>query len=235
MILIIAAMEEEYSAIEKLMKDVKAGQHHFVKYHQGKIHDQEVMLMLSGIGKVNAGAALVTILNDFTISYIINVGSAGGLVSDYDVNVFDIVIAKRVVQHDVDLTLANRLPGVLPDLPQYYESEVDSNILNELDKNGLTYHYATIASGDQFVCDLETVNKIVNNFEDVCAVEMEAGAIAQIAYLHQIPFVVFRSISDVVNKESDNQIQFEKYIEKAAENSALATSIAIKYLKAAVR
>lgn len=230
MILIIAAMEEEYQEIEKLMHNKKADKYHFVKYHTGTIHDKKVMLMLSGIGKVNATASLTAILNKFEISFIINVGSAGGVDSNYDVNVYDIVIAKKVCQHDVDLTFANRLPGVIPGLPQYYESEVNEKIFEELNENNLTYHYATIASGDQFVCDLNTINKITNNFEDVCAVEMEAGAIAQVAYMYQIPFVVFRSISDVINKHSDNQIQFEKYIEQAAKNSAIATSIALKYL-----
>ena len=223
-------MESEYREIEKLIENEQAGTCGFVKYHQGKVNDKEVMLMLSGVGKVNAAASLITILNHFDIDYIINVGSAGGVVVDYDVNVFDVVVAKKVCQHDVDLTLADRLPGVLPDLPQYYESEVNPQIFKELEQHNLTYHYATIASGDQFICDLGIVERIVNNFEDVCAVEMEAGAIAQVAYMHKIPFVVFRSISDVVNKASDNQIQFEKYIEQAAKNSALATSIAIKYM-----
>ncbi|MDF9866681.1 adenosylhomocysteine nucleosidase [Bacilli bacterium PM5-3] len=224
MILAIAAMEEEYQELEKMMVDAKEGVCEDVKYHLGKIADKEVMLMLSGVGKVNAAYALTTILNYFDVSFIVNIGSAGGVVKDYDVNVLDIVIAKKVCYHDVDLTLANRLPGVLPNTPQYFEATLTDEMLKAIDSTGLNYHCATIASGDQFVCDLDSVKYITETFEDVCACEMEAGAIAHIAYLRKIPFVVFRSISDVVGKEQDNQMQFEEYIKQASLNSSLAAA-----------
>ena len=230
MILAIAAMESEYQELEAMMVNKSEGIATDIKYHLGKIKGKDVMLMLSGVGKVNAAYALTTILNNFAVDFVINIGSAGGVVKDHDVKVMDVVIAKKVCNHDVDLTLANRLPGVLPNTPQYFESAVTMEMLNAFETTGLSYHYATIASGDQFVCDLARIDYITTHFEDVCAVEMEAGAIAQICYLRKIPFVVFRSISDVVNQYQDNQMQFEEYIKQASINSARAASKIIEVL-----
>ena len=52
-----------------------------------------------------------------------------------------------------------------------------------------------IASGDQFVADQGVKDEIIKNF-DACAVEMEGAAIAQAAYLNNVPFLVVRAISD---------------------------------------
>lgn len=222
MILVIAAMDEEYQELEKLMNDGKQIMCCDIKCYLGYINNKEVLLMLSGVGKVNAAYSLTTILRKYAISFVVNIGSAGGIVNEHNVSALDIVIAKKVCYHDVDLTLANRLPGVLPNLPQYFESSLTKEMLDALEDSGLKYHHATIASGDQFVCDLDRVSYITETFDDVCAVEMEAGAIAHLCFLNKIPFVVFRSISDVVGLEADNQMQFEEYIEQASKNSARA-------------
>jgi adenosylhomocysteine nucleosidase len=230
MILVIAAMEVEYQALLDLLDDDQEKEIFGVKHHLGKIDDKEIILMLSGIGKVNASSNITSILNEYFIDYIINIGSAGGVVNDYQVKQLDIVVAKQVCQHDVDLIAADRPLGQLPDLPIYYQASINDDMMQALTKTGLEYHYATIASGDTFVATMDKVNYITNHFDDVCAVEMEAGAIAQIAYLRKIPFVVFRSISDVVGHQQSNQLQFEQYIEKASQNSALAAHAIIKVL-----
>ena len=230
MILAIAAMNSEYQELEKFLEDKKSGEIDGIKYDIGTIDNKEVMLMLSGVGKVNAAYTFTTILNNFKIDFVVNIGSAGGVVNNHHVKPLDIVVARKVCYHDVDLTLANRLPGVLPNTPQYFEATLNDKMLKALDELDLTYHYATIASGDQFVCDLGKVEYITKTFDDVCAVEMEAGAIAHLCYLKKIPFVVFRSISDVINENEDNQMQFEEYIKQASHNSALATKKIIEQL-----
>jgi len=233
MILCIAAMQEEYDALLELMSDPKEEIIHGVNVHKGTINHKDVLLMLSGIGKVNAACSTITILNHYNdIDFIINIGSAGGLENNYHVKQLDIIVGKKVVQHDVDLSSAGYELGQLPGgLPLYFEASVTQAMLDALDKTDLTYHYATIASGDSFVASEEKADFIASNFEDVCAVEMEAGAIAQIAYIRKIPFVVFRSISDVVGHEEDgNQLQFDKYILPASKNSALATKAIIETL-----
>lgn len=223
MILIIAAMPEEYNALASMMDAKVEDEFHHIKYATGLIDAKEVILMLSGVGKVNAAYSLATILCKFKVSFIINIGSAGGVVNDHHVKPLDIVVAKQVVQHDVDLKLAGRDAGVLPDLPQYYPAYQSEEIIAKLNECPIKTHYATIATGDQFVCDLHRIAEIVEDFSDVCAVEMEAGAIAQIAYINNIPFMVIRSISDVIGLEKDNQTQFDEYIKQASNNSALLT------------
>lgn len=227
MILIIAAMSEEYQELEKLMIEKHAGIIHGIKYHQGILNEAKVILMLSGIGKVNAAASLVTVLNEFDIDYVINIGSAGGVVNEHHVKPLDIIVAKKVCYHDVDLTMANRPKGQLPDLPLYFETSITKNMLELLDKEAINYHYATITSGDEFVGRVERVEQIVSEFDDVCAIEMEAGAVAQICYQRKLPFIILRSISDVVGDDTSNQLQFKEYIKKASLNSAKITQLLI--------
>ena len=52
-----------------------------------------------------------------------------------------------------------------------------------------------VASGDQFVADKETKEKIIANTQAYCT-EMEGAAIGQAAYLNGIPYLVIRAISD---------------------------------------
>lgn len=227
MILIVAAMEEEYNELAILLENSKKANVQGVNHHLGKLEGKEVILMLSGIGKVNTAASLTTIINEYEIDFVINIGSAGGVLNQYNVKVLDIVVAKKVCYHDVDLTMANRPKGQLPGLPQYFETNVSKQMLELLDESEFDFHYATIASGDEFVGKIERITEIVNTFDDVCAIEMEAGAVAQICFQREIPFVVFRSISDVVGSDISNQMQFKEYIKKASINSAAATKLII--------
>lgn len=230
MILIIAAMPEEYVELEKLMTNPINHTLNNVKYTSGTIDNKEVLLMLSGVGKVNAAYSLTTIISKYDVDFVINIGSAGGLCYNHQVEPLDVVIADKVCYHDVDITLAGRQYGELPDLPVYYQSSLTNDMIKEMDSNNIKYHVATIASGDQFV-GIENIASLINDrFDNVCAIEMEAGAIAHICHLNSIDFVVFRSISDVVGQEKSNNMQFNEYIKLASKNSALAASLIIKHI-----
>ena len=59
-----------------------------------------------------------------------------------------------------------------------------------------------IVSGDQFICDKEVKDKLVENFHPLCT-EMEGAAIGQAAYLNEIPFVILRAISDKADNSAE--------------------------------
>ena len=154
----------------------------------------------------------------FSPNIIINSGVAGGL-SD-TIATTDIVIADKVVQHDMDMTPVGKNPGYIIGLDTV-EIKCDKKITDALcrsvKKLGIHYETGTIASGDQFINGGEKVKYIKTVF-NASATEMEGAAIGQVCALNNVPFCVLRSISDKADSVShiDNQT-FEKI---ASENSA---------------
>lgn len=229
MILIVAAMNEEYRELQKLMEQAHEQEINNVTHTMGLLDDKEVVLMLSGIGKVNASMNVTSIINEYDIDFIINIGSAGGI-KDLGLSQLDLVLATKVCQHDIDLHEFGHEYGALPNMPVYYESALDDKMIDQIKELNIPYQTGCVASGDQFVSQEEKVNYILEHFDDVCATDMEAGAIAQVAYIHHIPFIIIRSISDIID-EKDSKLQFQEYIIKASSNSALATEKIISAIK----
>lgn len=85
------------------------------EFTTGVYEDKEVILLKSGIGKVNAAVSTTLLLDRFQPDYVINTGSAGGF--HHSLNVGDIVISTDVRHHDVDVTIFNYEYGQVPGLP----------------------------------------------------------------------------------------------------------------------
>lgn len=218
MIGIIAAMQEEADYLIQAMTDkneqVIAGCHFF----DGKIANKNVVLVKSGIGKVNAALAATLLHEHYEPKYVINTGSAGGY-SDV-LNVGDVVVSQDIVYHDVDVTSFDYKYGQVPGMPEKFVADsclltITEQVLNELN---IPNARGTIATGDSFMSDQARVNFVQQQFPSLIAVEMEAAAIAQICYHYKSPFVVIRALSDIAGKESS--ISFEQFLKTAAKNSS---------------
>lgn len=218
MIGIIGAMTEEIEIIKSTITDVKEKVISNIKFYQGSIHDKSVVLMQSGIGKVNASMSTTVLFEHFEIHYVINIGTAGGVKTNCEV--LDIIISDKVSYHDVDVTAFNYEFGQVPQLPQYYYSDqklIEASV-DVFQKENLPYHQGLIVSGDSFINNEKQISEIIGHFHDVVAVEMEACAIAQVSYLYQKPFIIIRSLSDIAGKQSS--LSFEQYLKSAAHNSS---------------
>jgi adenosylhomocysteine nucleosidase len=227
-IAIIGAMEEEVTLlrdhIDNKEQTVIAG----CEFTTGKMNDADVVLLRSGIGKVNAAMSTTILLEKFKPEVVINTGSAGGF--HPDLNVGDVVISTEVRHHDVDVTAFGYEYGQVPQLPAAFQA--DENLVQLAESaakeiNEIQVVKGLIATGDSFMNDPIRVEALREKFEDLQAVEMEAAAIAQVSHQFQTPFVIIRSLSDIAGKESD--VSFEQYLEKAAVNSA---SLVMKIVKA---
>ncbi len=224
---IIAAMTEEVAAIEKLMEDIKINNIYELTFIEGKIHNKNIVLVQCGVGKVNAARTTQILIDNYKLDYIINVGTAGGLKEDIEIG--DVVIADKLVQHDFDITAGGHEKGYISHLGKYFYSNKDlinktENVMESLDENFNTF-IGTIATGDIFVQDVDVKNKIKEEFEPACT-EMEGAAIAQVCTLDNMPFVVIRAISDKPN--GNNGIDFETYLEMACERYAKFIDIFLK-------
>jgi adenosylhomocysteine nucleosidase len=218
-IAIIGAMEEEITLlrdhIEGKTQDIVGG----CEFTFGQMYGTDVILLRSGIGKVNAAMSTSILLEKYKPDYVINTGSAGGF--NPALNVGDVVISTEVRHHDVDVTIFGYEYGQVPQLPAAFPADerliaTAEGAAHEIE--GIQVVTGLIATGDSFMNDPVKVDFVRTKFKDLQAVEMEAAAIAQVAYQFHIPFVIIRSLSDIAGKESN--ISFDQFLETAALHSA---------------
>ena len=218
---IITATIEEFEAIKNIMDQIEEVKYYDLNFCKGKINSKDIVLVKCGVGKVNAARTTQILINNFDIEAIINVGSAASANDELDIG--DIVIGKKLVQHDFDITAFGHPKGFISNVGQYVESDskliekMEQTIVDLQDKE-FKIKIGTIASGDIFCTEIKMKEKIRNKFE-ADAIEMEGAAIAQVCKLDNVPFIVIRSISD--NPNGNNNITFDQFLEKAAKRCAL--------------
>ena len=216
---IIAAMESEIKILRQALQTCQhttIAQQHF--YH-GKLHGLEVVLLLSGIGKVNAAIGASLLIECFTPSHIINTGSAGGLLAESLVG--DVVISSTISHHDVDMTMFGYEYGQVAKMPVTFVA--DSHLVSIAEQVGKQQQHINIikgmiVTGDSFINSDDKQQLLRSRFPTAAAVEMEAAAIAQTCYQFDCPFIVIRSLSDIAGQESD--ISFAQFLPLAAKNSS---------------
>jgi len=217
---IIAAMQEEMKEIQKIMTETTNVKIYELNFIQGKINNTEVVLVEAGIGKVNAARTTQLLIDNFKVDGIINVGAAGS--SNDELDIGDIVIGEKIVQHDFDITAFGHPKGYISNVGQFVES--DKTLIEKIEKTiskiqdkDFKIKIGTVASGDIFCTEVKMKEKIRSKF-GADAIEMEGAAIAQVCKLDNVPFIVIRSISDSPN--GNNNITFDQFLEKASKRCA---------------
>ena len=218
-IALIGAMDQEIERLKDSIIDLKEHQMAGFMFFTGRIASFEVVLLKSGIGKVNAAIGTSLLLDHFKPDCVINTGSAGGF--DPMLAVGDLVISDEVRYHDVDLTVFGYEMGQMARMPAAYFAdtllvELAEESVAEMD--GMACSRGLIATGDTFMSNPEHVARVRQNFPAMKAAEMEAAAIAQTCFRFATPFLVIRSLSDIAGQESN--ISFDQFIVTASENSA---------------
>ncbi len=216
---IIGAMEEEVAALKEQMTEVTVKKKASMEFNHGNLNGHEVVVVRSGIGKVNAGICAQILVDDFQVEAIINTGIAGSLRAE--INIGDIVISTDALQHDMDAQEFGYEPGQIPrmdvlsftaDEALIAQAEASCHVVNP----ALGVFKGRVVSGDQFIADKKIKESIIRKFGGYCT-EMEGAAIAQAAYLNSVPFVVIRAISDKADDSASMDYPtFEKH---AIENS----------------
>ncbi|TDM04410.1 5'-methylthioadenosine/adenosylhomocysteine nucleosidase [Macrococcus carouselicus] len=215
---IIGAMQEEVEILKNDIEGLEIKKHAHVEVYAGKLYGYDVVLMQSGIGKVNAALTTALLIEHYQPEAIINTGSAGGL--GHGLQVGDIVVSRDVLHHDVDATEFGYELGQVPGMPKTYAADSALMTLTEkaISTNNLTARIGLIVSGDSFIGSQEKKEKIIANFPEVLAVEMEAAAVAQVCYQCGTPFIITRAVSDLANGEAG--MTFEEFLKVACVSSS---------------
>lgn len=215
---IIAAMEQE---LKLLVENLDNKAEHDVlgnTYYEGDLGNHQVVLVQSGIGKVMSAMSVAILADHFGVDAVINTGSAGAVA--HELNIGDVVVADKLVYHDVDVTAFGYDYGQMAGQPLYFESdkrfvETFEQVLNEAN---VASKIGLITTGDSFIAGQDKIDAIKAAFPEVQAVEMEGAAIAQAAHNLHKPFIVVRAMSDTA--AHDANITFDEFILEAGKKSA---------------
>ncbi|MCM3762332.1 5'-methylthioadenosine/S-adenosylhomocysteine nucleosidase [Alkalihalobacillus oceani] len=226
---IIGAMDEEVELIKGKLDDRQDTTIAGCEFHQGKLDGTEVVLLKSGIGKVNAAVGTTLLIQLFEPTCIINTGSAGGFHEQLKVG--DIVISTEVRYNDVEATVFGYEFGQVPGMPAYYtpDEKLVEVAQKAAEKVGIHAVTGLIVSGDSFMSDHQRVEELKQIFNNPYCAEMEAGAIAQVCYQFEMPFVIIRSLSDIAG--SDAKVSYDQFLETASVHSAKQVLLMVEALQ----
>lgn len=213
-IAIIVAMEKELRLLLPLLLEPRTTVIDGITFYLGDAGSNSLVIMKSGIGKVNAALATMQLIRQFAPDLVINTGVAGGTGSD--ARILDVVVGDRIAYHDVWCG-PETLEGQAADCPRFFESDSRVTALPVLHGNPHVRH-GLIASGDVFVADPEVVAKIKAMYPEVLAVDMESAAIAHTCHLLNTPFFCLRVVSDTPG-EADNISQYDNFWDDAPRQS----------------
>lgn len=195
---IIGAMEEEIALLKEKMEIEVIVKKASMEFYQGTLKGREIVVVRSGIGKVNAGLCAQILVDVFNVNRLINTGIAGSLKAE--INIGDIVISSDALQHDMDARNFGYARGEIPRMntvsfPADPELISIAKVACEEANPDIRAFVGRIVTGDQFIAERSVKNEIASWTEGYCT-EMEGAAIAQAAYLNKVPFVIVRAISD---------------------------------------
>ena len=208
---IIGAMDVE---VERICQNVSGPILHQLcglDFLEGFLAETPVVVVRSGVGKVNAALCAQLLITKFKITHLINTGVAGALASG--LNVLDLVISTEVMYHDVDATNWGYENCTVPGMPRTFVANqelvtIAAEACEKLFPNK-TIIQGIIASGDQFIGSNEMKNKIKELCNPAC-VEMEGAAIGHVASVNKIPFVVIRCMSDMADDNGESTARFNE-------------------------
>ncbi|MBO5658024.1 MAG: 5'-methylthioadenosine/adenosylhomocysteine nucleosidase [Duodenibacillus sp.] len=221
MIGIIGAMRIEVDALKAKLANPVTETISGIDFHQGQLNGVDVVVAVSGIGKVFAAICAQTMILRFGVDKIINSGVAGTL-SD-KLHIGDVAISTALVQHDMDTSCIGDPHGLLSGI-NIVKLPADEDIYRGVEsvakELGMNCLLGTIATGDQFIANAERKQWIKDTFDGI-AVEMESGSIAHVCYVNRIPFAAIRVISDEASGEAS--MDYMEFVKLAADRSMAIT------------
>jgi adenosylhomocysteine nucleosidase len=232
---ILGAMKEEVAGLVGCMESVREVHLGMRTFYCGTLMNREVVLVISRIGKVAAASTVAALIHQFQVSEVIFTGVAGSLRPE--VKVGDIVLAKRLLQHDMDASpLMPRFEIPLLDITWFltpdqqmqqaeralraviHEADdhrlLTEEVLNRFQMKQPSFWMGDVISGDQFVSSHAQKKELQDSHPTALCVEMEGAAVAQICYEYQIPFTIIRTISD--NADDHSEFDFPLFMKEVA-------------------
>lgn len=216
-IAILGAMVEEIEPLLEFFKDYKEVKYANNRYYEAKYKNLDLVIAYSKIGKINAALTAATVIEKFGADTILFSGVAGAI--NDELKIGDLIVAKSLCQHDVDITAFGHPYGFVPEGKVQIECDKDIiKLAHEVAKEkSIELKEGVIATGDQFIADASKKEWIGKTY-NADALEMEGAAVAAVADIFNAPCFVLRAISDAA--DMDASFNFDDFLFHSAKTSA---------------
>jgi len=228
---IIGAMTVEVETLKEKLTNLTVSERAGMTFYSGELEKLPVVVVVCGVGKVNAALCVQILCDCFGITHVVNTGVAGSLCAELDIG--DFVIAEDAMYHDFDCHVLNpaypvgQVPGLSVRMFPADKLLVESAYAAAQQIHAGHARLGRVASGDQFICQNDKKEKIIADTGALCT-EMEGAAIAHAAWRNGIPFVVIRAISD--KADGSAEMDYPTFEAMAARRCAAVTCEMAKQL-----
>lgn len=211
---VIGAMDVEVKALKAILTESKVTCAFGLEYVEGKLDGVPVVVVKSGIGKVNAALCTQYLVTNFGVTHVINTGIAGAMASG--LKVLDFVVSTDAMYHDFDVRGFGYPVCVIPQM-ECSDFEADCGMVEAAkaafaqlpEAQGHDLVAGRVASGDQFISSKEQKLEIKERCSPAC-VEMEGAAIAHACWLLKVPFIIIRCMSDMADESGEQTYSFNE-------------------------
>ena len=223
---IIGAMDSEVAKLISMLEEGAREHVGGIDFHRGTLYGKSVVIARCGVGKVFAAICAQTMILKYSPALLVNTGVAGAIAKGLTTG--DVVIARQLVQHDMDTSPLGDPKGLISGINKVYfdaDSRAVEILLSAATELEISASQGVVATGDRFVASAEEKKRISDEF-CASACEMEGGAVAQVAFVNSTPFAVIRAISD--SADGGATVDYPTFLATAAKNSAAMTLELIK-------
>jgi len=225
---IIGAMQEEIEPLLEFVNEYETINYANNNFYKAKFNEHTLVIVYSKIGKVNSTLTATTLIEKFGVQKVIFSGVAGAI--DENLKIGDLIVATKLVQHDVDITAFGHPFGFIPESGDFVlaDEELNSIALEVAKKMNIKLFSGIVATGDQFIANDKKKNWIKETY-NADALEMEGASVAYVCKSFDVPFCVLRAISDAA--DMDAGFNFDEFLKSSAVNSAKFVYKMLEYIK----
>ncbi len=214
---IMGAMVEEIEPLLEYFNDIEVVEYAKNRYYKAKYNSYDIIIAYSKIGKVFASLTATIMIEKFGVEKLLFSGVAGAI--NPNLKIGDLIVAKGLCQHDLDITAFGHPYGYVPEgeVCIYADKELiklSKSVAKEL---GIELKTGIIATGDQFIASQERKEWIGSTFQ-ADAIEMEGASVAVVCDALNVPFFILRAISD--SADMDAGFDFDEFLKSSAKISA---------------
>jgi len=229
-IAIITAMEEEMAPFRSQAHITSKTQVGKVIIEEATYRGQPLILVESGIGKVNAAVATTLLIERHQPDLILNSGSAGAFGAGLSIG--DVVVATQYIYGDVDATCFGYEPGQVPQMPARYD--LDAVWLDRTKgvaaaaELPYSLDFGLVLTLDSFMSEAERVEGIKSTFPAVKVSDMEGLGIVQAAAQYGIPILAVKAVSDIAGHGIVTANSFDDNLDDVATHAAHFTDLLVQ-------
>lgn len=207
-ILIVVAMEVEAKVLLDKITNIKEEIKYGYKFYEGLINNERIVILLTGVGVINASSSLTSAIIEYNPRLIINYGIAGAI--SKTIHTKDIIIGTNVVNINSYRTgelkegegsnpnnweLLTFLSGEPDCYIEYSSSEFLLELTKKIDYTNGNIIYGKIGSGDAWNREVDRILYLNKKYGIICE-DMESIAIYNLADKFNIPTISIKIISD---------------------------------------